>query len=29
MGIEAPAEVKFRLIEEAICQDDNLLSITR
>ena len=28
MGIEAPAEVKFRLIEEAICQDDNLLSIT-
>ena len=28
MGIEAPAEVKFRLIEEALCQDDNLLSIT-
>ena len=28
MGIEAPAEVKFRLIEEAICQDDNLLSIS-
>lgn len=28
MGIQAPAEVKFRLIREAISRDDNLLSIT-
>ncbi len=28
MGIQAPAEVKYRLIHEAIRQDDNLLNIS-
>ena len=28
MGIQAPAEVKFALIYEAIKQDDNVLSIS-
>ena len=28
MGIQAPAEVKYRLIHEAVKQDDNLLSIS-
>ena len=28
MGIQAPAEVKFRLIQDATSGDDNLLSIT-
>lgn len=28
MGIKAPAEVKFRLIKEAICHSDNMLDIS-
>ena len=28
MGIQAPAEVKYSLIHEAICQDDNQLNIS-
>ena len=28
MGIQAPAEVKYRLIQEAICRDDNRLNIS-
>ena len=28
MGIQAPAEVKFRLIQEAISQDNNVLSVS-
>ena len=28
MGIQAPAEVKFRLIQDAISSDSNLLSIS-
>ena len=28
MGIQAPAEVKFALIYEAVCQDDNILRIS-
>lgn len=28
MGIQAPAEVKFRLIQEAISQNNNVLSVS-
>ncbi len=28
MGIQAPAEVKYGLIHEAVRQDDNLLNIS-
>lgn len=28
MGIQAPAEVKYRLIQEAIHLDDNVLNIS-
>ena len=28
MGIQAPAEVKYRLIREAVRQDDNRLNIS-
>ena len=28
MGIQAPVEVKFRLIQEAISQDNNVLSVS-
>lgn len=28
MGIQAPAEIKFKLIQEALLQDDNMLSIS-
>ena len=28
MGIQAPAEVKYRLIQEAVRQDDNRLNIS-
>ena len=29
MGIQAPAEVKYSLIQEAIRQDGNLLNISK
>lgn len=28
MGIQAPAEVKFRLIQEAVSQENNVLSVS-
>lgn len=28
MGIQAPAKVKFSIIYKAICQDDNVLSVS-